>query len=173
MKKILIYLLMLIVILSLFKSETIVIPKNSIRFRVIANSNKEKDQYIKKQVVKKLQPEISTINFTPKNIELTRASIKDKIPLISDNVKRTLKELNQKETFKINYGMNYFPEKIYKGVKYEEGEYESLVIELGDGLGDNFWCVLFPPLCLLEGEEQQNTDIEYTSFIKEIISKYF
>ena len=44
---------------------------------------------------------------------------------------------------------------------------------LGDGKGDNFWCVLFPPLCLLEGEDNENEEVEYTSFIKEIINKYF
>ena len=109
-------------------------------------------------------------NFADKNDIIEGVDFEKQI---KENVKSTLKALNQKESFKINYGMNYFPEKIYKGVKYEEGEYESLVIELGDGLGDNFWCVLFPPLCLLEGEEQTKTDVEYTSFIKEIINKYF
>ena len=78
-----------------------------------------------------------------------------------------------KDNYDINYGENYFPEKEYKGVSYEEGNYESLVITLGDGLGDNFWCVLFPPLCLLEAEENDTNKIEYTSFIKEIIDKYF
>jgi stage II sporulation protein R len=69
--------------------------------------------------------------------------------------------------------MNYFPRKEYKDVIYEEGEYESLVVEIGDAKGDNFWCVLFPPLCLLEGEEENKESIKYTSFIKEIIDKYF
>ena len=68
--------------------------------------------------------------------------------------------------------MNYFPEKEYKGVVYEEGEYESLVITLGNGLGENFWCVLFPPLCLLDTEEEPE-NVEYTSFVKEVIDKYF
>ena len=80
---------------------------------------------------------------------------------------------NIKENYTINYGSNYFPEKEYKGVKYEEGEYESLVVTLGDGAGENFWCVLFPPLCLLEGEENEKDNIEYSSFIKEVIDKYF
>ena len=68
--------------------------------------------------------------------------------------------------------MNYFPEKEYKGIVYEEGEYESLVITLGNGLGENFWCVLFPPLCLLDSEEEVE-DVEYTSFVKELVEKYF
>ena len=67
--------------------------------------------------------------------------------------------------------MNYFPEKEYKGIYYEEGEYESLVITLGNGIGENFWCILFPPLCLVD--EEETTDIEYTSIIKELINKYF
>ena len=60
-----------------------------------------------------------------------------------------------------------------EAIKNEEGEYESLVVEIGDAKGDNFWCVLLPPLCLLEGEEENKESIKYTSFIKEIIDKYF
>ena len=50
--------------------------------------------------------------------------------------------------------------------------YESLVITLGTGEGDNWWCVLFPPLCLVEADENTTSDAEYTFFIKEIIDKY-
>ena len=70
----------------------------------------------------------------------------------------------------INFGDNYFPEKEYKDVIYEEGKYESLVVTLGNGEGDNWWCVLFPPICTLEVEE--NKDIEYKFFVKEIFEKY-
>ena len=71
------------------------------------------------------------------------------------------------------YGLNPFPAKSYKGVKYKAGEYESLVITLGEGKGDNWWCVLFPPLCMLEAEDQtQKSNLEYKSYIKEIIDKY-
>ena len=73
----------------------------------------------------------------------------------------------------MNYGINYFPEKKYKGVIYEEGYYESLVITLGKGNGENWWCVLFPPLCLMEGEDNNTDEVEYKSFVKEMIDKYF
>ena len=66
--------------------------------------------------------------------------------------------------------MNHFPKKEYKGIYYEEGEYESLVITLGEGIGENFWCILFPPLCLVDENAE---DIEYSSIIKELIDKYF
>ena len=53
--------------------------------------------------------------------------------------------INKKE---INYGKNYFPEKNYKGITYEAGEYESLVISLGEAEGNNWWCVMYPALCI-------------------------
>ena len=79
---------------------------------------------------------------------------------------------NITNNYSINYGNNYFPKKVYQEVEYPEGNYESLVITLGDGLGDNWWCVLFPPLCLLEAQEENIKDINYTFYIKELIDKY-
>ena len=72
----------------------------------------------------------------------------------------------------IKYGFNHFPKKKYKGVTYKEGNYESLVITLGSGNGDNFWCVLLPPLCLLEGDDNSSSNIEYKFFVKDLIDKY-
>ena len=46
------------------------------------------------------------------------------------------------------------------------------MVTLGDGLGDNWWCVLFPPLCLLEANEDNFDDITYTSYLQELINKY-
>ena len=92
--------------------------------------------------------------------------------LLDNLTKETLKNLGYDKDYKINYGYNYFPKKKYKSVTYKEGMYESLVITLGTGEGDNWWCVLFPPLCLVEADESTVGDAEYTFFIKEIIDKY-
>ena len=76
------------------------------------------------------------------------------------------------QKYSIDYGYHYFPEKIYKGVKYEEGEYESLLVTLGEGKGDNWWCILFPPLCSLEVDENNNEKIEYSLYVKEMFDKF-
>ena len=68
--------------------------------------------------------------------------------------------------------MNYFPEKEYHGVNYESGNYESLVITLGNGIGNNWWCVMFPPLCLLEAKNENTDEINYKFYVQEIIEKY-
>ena len=164
MKKTLILIAIIIVVISLSKNDTIIIPKESIRFRVIANSNSQEDQMIKEKVVSKLKKNLSSLTYTPKNINETRKSIKDNLKIIDETLRQEVKD------YSINYGYNYFPEKVYKGIYYEEGEYESLVITLGEGIGKNFWCVLFPPLCLID---ENQDDVEYTTFIKELIDKYF
>lgn len=173
MKKATIILAIVITILCLNKETKVVIPKESIRFRVIANSNKEEDQALKKEVVRNLSSNIKMLEFSPKDLINSRETIKNSIPDFQEVIEKTLEENQANLEYKINYGMNYFPEKEYKGVTYEEGEYESLVITLGNGLGENFWCVLFPPLCLLEADEEETEEVEYTSFVKEIIDKYF
>lgn len=175
MKKIIIVLLILTLafIATNYENKEVIIPKDSIRFRVIASSDNKKDQENKKIIANNLKEDITNTLKDSKNIEESRLALKSNINEFKANIDETIKTNNINETYTINYGNNYFPEKIYKGVKYKEGDYESLVVTLGDGSGENFWCVLFPPLCLLEGEEIDSDDIEYSSFIKEVIDKYF
>ena len=169
MKKLFIVISFIILLLSIYKEEKVIIPKESIRFRVIAASNNEKDQSLKRKVVNNLSKDIKKMNNLS-SLEESRIYIKNNIPKFTTIVDKTLKDNSSEEKFTINYGKNYFPEKTYKNVVYKEGEYESLVITLGDGLGENFWCVLFPPICLID---KDNNKTEYKSFIKEIIEKYF
>ena len=172
MKKIVIVLAIITTILVINKEEKVIIPKEAIRFRVIANSNTKEDQAIKKKIVNNLSTEIKKITTLDTSLQNSRENIKKQIPSFSKVVAETLKQQENEESFSIDYGMNYFPKKEYKGIVYEEGEYESLVITLGDGSGENFWCVLFPPLCLLDTEEAPE-NVEYTSLVKELINKYF
>lgn len=167
MKKIIIALFLVTLLILVNKKETkVLIPEDAIRFRIIANSNKIEDQTQKLEIKKELEPVITNILSTSNSLDETRKEIKN-------NMYEVKTILNKYDTeYKINYGLNYFPEKNYKGVTYKSGEYESLVVTLGDGLGDNWWCVLFPPLCLLEASEDDYDDITYTSYIKELIDKY-
>ena len=168
MKKLLIILAIFIAILSFNKHEKVTVPKEIIRFRVIANSNEEKDQQEKKEVVKNLSTILKETNQY-QNIDKTREYVIDKLPTFEEIVDKTLDKTDLNHSFHINYGKNYFPKKEYKNLVFEEGEYESLVVTIGEGKGDNFWCILFPPLCFIEEDE----NIEYHSFIKEIFAKYF
>lgn len=170
-KKILLITLTLIIIYCLKNKTTeyVTIPKESIRFRIIPNSNTLEDINMKEKVKTEITDVISNIENTS-NIEETRDKIKENIPTIENKITNLFNKEQYDKTFNIKYGMNYFPEKIYKNVKYEEGQYESMVIEIGEAKGDNYWCVLFPPLCMIDAEE--SSDVEYSFFIKEIIDKF-
>lgn len=174
MKKIVLIFMASLIIFVIYnkKSEEVKIPSSAIRFRVLANSNSLKDQKIKDDVKEKMQKELYDLLKESKNINQARNLIIGNM----DNFNKILSDQmeNVSYSYKIDYGMHKFPEKTYKGITYEAGKYESLLVTLGEGKGDNWWCVLFPPLCLLEAEETNNSsDIEYKSFIKEIIEKYF
>lgn len=147
------------------------IPDEAIRIRIVAHSNNEYDQNIKGKVKSSVQLLLNNELKDVKTIEMAREKVINSVNLVKKDVNNVLKLNNYNRNYNVNYGYNYFPKKEYKGVKYDEGYYESLLITLGDGLGDNWWCLLFPPLCLLEAEE--STEVEYKSYIKEVLDKYF
>jgi len=164
MKKIIIILAIISLGFIISNKDSITIPKNSIRFRIIANSDSLNDQNeklkIKEDLINTIIPEITSAN----NIQESRNIIQNVIPKINNK----LTKYNIK--YNINFGQNYFPNKELNGISYASGNYESLVITLGEGLGKNWWCVLYPPLCLVENNNTNN--IEYKSLIKEIITKH-
>lgn len=167
MKKIIVCLFIVTVLVLVNKEEIkVLIPEDAIRFRIIANSNSIEDQKEKIEIRNELEPIIGDILTNSTTKEETKTEINNNLYKIN----HVIDKINT--TYDVNYGLNFFPEKNYKGVTYKEGNYESLVITLGDGLGDNWWCVLFPPLCLLEANETNYDDITYTSYIQELINKY-
>lgn len=170
MKKILI-LLALISIILLYTNKTeeyVIVPNESIRFRIIPNSNTAEDLYMKEEVKEGISDIITSLS--KENINETRTNIVNNLPLLRNKVQNVFDENNYNQNFSINYGINYFPEKTYKGVKYQSGNYESMVVSIGNASGDNYWCVLFPPLCMMEAKESEK--VEYKFFIKEIIDHF-
>ncbi len=174
MKKIIAILsIIIIVMLTLKTTDEVIIPSDSIRIRVIANSNNNYDQAIKQLVRNNIEGEITKLLIDAKDIDEARNIINDNLDKINFMVADILENNNYHLDYDVNFGYNLFPEKKYKGVVYEEGIYESLVVTIGGGKGDNWWCVLFPPLCMMESNDEDIEEIEYKSFIKEIIDKYF
>lgn len=168
------YFIIVIVIyvtISNFISKKYVIPKEAIRVRVIANSNNQYDQEIKMNVADIVEKDMYSIMDNVDNVDNARIKINNNINVLSHDITKYLNKVDYDKDFNINFGYNYFPKKEYKGIEYKEGMYESLVITLGKGEGNNWWCVLFPPICMIEAEESSN--VEYTTMVKEIMNKYF
>ena len=148
------------------KKDNIVIPNDAIRYRIIANSDSDVDQKIKLDANSMILPIITDIMINSKTKEESKENILNSIDKIDQ-------KLNQFDIdYNVNYGYNYFPSKMYSNVSYKEGYYESLVITLGNGLGNNWWFVLFPPLCLLDATETKLDNVEYDLYVRKIINKY-
>lgn len=152
------------------KAYELVIPENAIRMRVIPNSNSEYDQQIKAKVKEVLQTTTYELLKDTKGSEEAEKIIQANLSLIDNRINDLLVKENYNLGYEINFGLNYFPNKEFKGVTYKEGYYNSLLVTLGSGEGDNWWCVLFPPMCLIEAEESE--EVEYKFFIQELIEKY-
>lgn len=166
MKKIIYIGLVLFLLCSFFNcSKNYLIPEDSIRFRIIANSNSNIDQTTKLQIKRDLESNLFKLLENSKSPEETKKILED-----NENViKSTIDKYNIPYT--VNYGNNYFPTKEYKGVTYNSGNYESYVISLGEAKGNNWWCVMYPPLCLLESQGDNYNDVEYKSYFQEILAK--
>lgn len=85
------------------------------------------------------------------SFEEARKVIQSHIPEIEKTVENTLKREGSKESFQVKFSKNVkFPTKVYGNFIYPAGEYEAVLITIGEGEGANWWCVLFPPMCFLD-----------------------
>ena len=166
---ILILLIALFTVVYMNKQDYIEIPSTSIRLRVIAASDDEVDQKNKRIVKSALTDKLANILNQSTSYDDIDTIISTNIDALNNTIEKTIEENGINSQFSINYGLNYFPEKTYKGVTYNAGNYQSLVVELGDGLGENWWCALYPPLCQIDGNLDEH---EYRSLIKDIIDQY-
>ena len=167
MKKI-IYGILIIVMILFISKPRYDLSGDMVRFRVIPNSNSSKDILIKEKVVN----ELSTLLFKDaNNINETRNNVVNNLDKINNSIDKVFSENNYNLKYKVKYGMNYFPSKEYNDIRFEAGNYESLVVEIGEAKGNNYWCILYPPLCMVDYEK--DTKIEYKSKIMEILSNLF
>lgn len=130
--------------------EAVTIPGEAIRLRILANSDLESDQTLKRQVRDAVNAKISVWVKDLTSIEEARTVIKLKLPEIQATAEEVVKQHGSNQAVKAKFGKVQFPTKLYGEFLYPAGEYEAILITLGEGKGANWWCVLFPPLCFLD-----------------------
>ncbi|WP_166702821.1 stage II sporulation protein R [Bacillus albus] len=128
-----------------------VIPKEAVRLRILANSDSNKDQELKRKVRDEVKAQIDGWVADLTSFEEARKVIQNHIPEIEKTVANTLKKEGSKDSFQVKFSKNVkFPTKVYGNFIYPAGEYEAVLITIGEGEGANWWCVLFPPMCFLD-----------------------
>jgi stage II sporulation protein R len=130
--------------------ESIVIPGEAIRLRILANSDFESDQAIKRKVRDAVNAQITLWVQDLTSMEKARAVINSKLPEIQAIAEQVVRDQHSDQSVKVEFGKVQFPTKLYGQFLYPAGEYQAILITLGKGEGANWWCVLYPPLCFLD-----------------------
>ena len=137
-----------------------------LRLHIRANSNSEIDQNVKYQI-----KDLMVDYLTPLLCEVE--SKEEAIDVINENKQKiTTTCINYLTNKGFSYGVNvkinneYFPTRTYQNTTLESGYYDAVIVELGQAEGDNWWCVMYPPLCFVNKFEN-NKQITFKSKIKE------
>lgn len=124
--------------------------ENLIRLHVVANSNQPKDQDLK-LVVRDAVIAASSEAFLPSaNREEARASILANWEAIQSAASEAVERVGFDYPIRLELDWFAFPTVYYDQLRLDKGEYEALRVVIGEGRGHNWWCILFPPLCLNE-----------------------
>jgi len=126
------------------------IPEEAIRLRILANSDSPSDQAVKRLVRDEVVRAMDGWAVGPQTIEEARATIMAHMDEIQAITAQVLESRGFAYGSTAELGVVSFPTKMYGNELYPAGEYEAVRITLGAGEGQNWWCVLFPPLCFID-----------------------
>jgi stage II sporulation protein R len=128
--------------------------KSVLRLHVIANSDSLADQALKIQVkdavVEMMKKEFAGMD----NMEQARQAALEDIPEIKRTAEAVVQANGYNYPVQVSLGEYQFPTKSYGNLVLPQGEYQAVRVTIGGGEGKNWWCVLFPPLCMVSSSEQ-------------------
>lgn len=126
------------------------IPQESIRLRIIANSDSIADQWLKREVRDEIVKEMNTWVSDVDSYETAVSLVSTKLPELQQIVDQTIKDRGFHYPAIVDFGQVPFPTKQYGAYTYPAGDYTALRVRIGEAKGQNWWCVLFPPLCFID-----------------------
>jgi stage II sporulation protein R len=129
---------------------TPIIPEESIRIRILANSDSVQDQALKGQIRDAVASNMQSWANGPQTIEQARAVIRAHMPELDILVGDMIRDRGFPYKHQVELGVVPFPAKMFANEQVPAGDYEALRITIGSGKGQNWWCVLFPPLCFVD-----------------------
>ncbi len=148
------------------------IRDNIVRLHILANSDSEKDQAVKLDVRDELLRSGSELfggSVTPDIAQAVLENKKDELIAVAN---KTLKEKGFEYEAKVYFVKEYFATRSYENFTLPAGEYSAVKVVLGDGEGKNWWCVMFPPLCLPAAVKNEPVDIYIGKNGAEIVNNY-
>ncbi len=140
-----------------------------LRIHIRADSNEADAQAVKYEVRDELVAYLTPIVAACESKEESVRRIREALPALSAVAAKVLRRRGFAYGASANIRQESFPTRVYGEYVLPAGEYTALVVELGSGKGDNWWCVVYPPLCFTGG----SANVVYKSKIQEIINKFY
>lgn len=135
-------------------------PDQLIRFHVLANSDSEQDQALKRAVRDAILKEVSPKLAVSQSLDESRQILKQIRPEMEDIARAVVKAWGKDYSVHTEYGHFSFPTKSYGSLVLPAGDYEAVRVVIGEGQGSNWWCVLFPPLCFIDIEHSTAVQVD-------------
>ena len=154
--------------ITYFSSVSGEIRENVVRLHILAESNSEIDQQVKLKVrdaLLKKNTELLSSKVTPENAEEYFENSKEELEKCANEV---LKENGFNYTAKITLGKEYYTTRTYEDLTFPAGTYTSVKVVLGSGEGKNWWCVMFPSMCIPAATKNKTLDSAVSSSSAEV-----
>ena len=150
------------------------IYENVVRLHVLANSDSEEDQSIKLAVRDAVLTYLSEQTLSAVDKESAEAAYRARLSKIAEVASKTAAQNGTPQSCSATLSTEYYPARTYGSVTLPEGSYTSLRVHIGAAEGQNWWCVLFPPLCLgLAMAEEEDAMAVYAEEREELIAAGF
>ncbi|WP_026476960.1 stage II sporulation protein R [Alkaliphilus transvaalensis] len=121
-----------------------------IRFHVLANSDSPEDQQLKLKVRDRIMMDMAEVLEGVSSIAESRDIITDNLNRIQQIAKEEIEKNGIDYEVEVVLGEHIFPTRKYGNIIFSAGNYEALRVIIGEGEGQNWWCVMFPPLCFID-----------------------
>lgn len=140
-----------------------------LRLHIRANSNSQEDQRVKYKVKDVIVEALIPLLSEAETKDQARQIVSDNFDYINSVANEVLRSEGFDYTANSKITTENFPTRVYENITLEAGEYEAVIIELGSGTGDNWWCLVYPAFCFTKSNN--STNYVYISKIWEIIEK--
>lgn len=160
--------------ISVFSYSCQTIRDDVIRLHILANSDSREDQQLKLKVRDAILLECPDIFENTKSTEEAKKIIESQLEELTAITEKTIKENGYKYNVEVYFINEYFTTRVYDDVTLPAGKYLALKIIIGNGEGKNWWCVMFPSVCL-PAAESNSIDTVFNNNQKDIVintSKY-
>lgn len=138
-----------------FGNECDTIRSSVLRMHILANSDSEADQQLKLLVRDRITEQSENIFADCNSYDEAISAARNNLLLFEQTAREVLRENGSDYTVSAEIGRSYFPTRVYDNITLPAGVYEALRIKIGAAEGQNWWCVMFPTICLPSGDANE------------------